>query len=223
MSITLSKQQELEQRLESLKTEQRLASHQLAKNNGDADALNKLLEVQAAIKTTEQALGIMSTAVRAFDDAKARVDRRAFLNEAVAARATAQAAITSRQAAASAADAAIAALGTALDNMAAASETARAAFNTWHSAARSVDASRRDPWELGLSYVHTDLHWFASVLAQKLDTVLRSRIKTHPYIQFSYSEAKTPTLAAWNAMSLDTFTSITESPNNRMQKAAADA
>lgn len=225
MSLTLTKQQELERRLESLKTEQRLASHELAKNPGNNDALNKLLEVQAAIKATEQALGVVASAVEAFNEATARSDRKKFLVEATSAHQKVMDAISARQQAAAAADAAIDALVVALDQLREASEPGRAAFDQWRAGVRSSTPGVMgdDPWELGLGYTHPDLHWFSHVLAQRLDFALRTRIKTHPYILFNYSETKVRTLAAYNAMALATFASVSGAAHDRLQKAAGDA
>lgn len=235
MPLTLSKQQELERTLATLKDRQRELAHQLAANPGavgenpgvaPGDAtLVQLLEVQAKIQTTEKALGLLGTAVQAFNAAQARIDRKTYLGDAVAARAAVQAALTSRQSAAVAADAAITALGTALDQMSAASKTASDAFDRWRGGVRSGVQGRTgdDPWEIGLGFVHTDLAYFAHVLAQRLDETLRTRIKTHPYLQFSYSETQNRTFAAVNTAARAAFDGVSAVAHARLQDAEAAA
>jgi len=232
MSLAISKQQELEQTLETLKTKQRELAHRLASENGNESGINNtltntlsdLLEVQTRIKTVEQALGIVNSAVQAFNAASAKADRNTFLTECVAARATAINALQQRQTAAAAVDGAIAALASALDQLSTHSETARLAFEKWRAGVRSVGAGGDDPWMVGLGYVHPDLHWFAATLAQRLDEVLRTRIKVHPHIAFNYTENKVlNTIAAANTDARTTFAAVTGAAHARLQAGAASA
>lgn len=224
MALTLSKAEQLQQQLENYKLEQSVASNELAKNPNDPDALLRLMQVQETITATEKALGAIGTAVQAFNASQAVANHRAFLNDAVASRAAVRAALNTRQAAAAAADAALDALATALDQMAAASATGVTAFDKWRAGLVACSPRHgKDPWEIGLSYTHTDLYMFAPALAQKLDAVLRTRMKTHPYIQFNYQENQNNTFALVNASARTTFDSVSNAYHDVLQKAAARA
>lgn len=224
MALTLSKAEQLQQQLENHKLEQSVTSNELAKNPNDPDALLRLMQVQETIKATEKALGAISSAVQAFNATSAAANHRAFLNDAVASRAAVQAALNTRQTAAAAADAALDALATALDQMAAASATGMAAFAKWRAGlCASSPRAGQDPWETGLGFTHTDLHMFAPALAQKLDAVLRTRMKTHPYILFNFQENKNNTFALVNANARDSFDSVSSAYHSILQKAAASA
>lgn len=228
MSLTVGKRKELEKRLESLRHEQVVWSTKLAKQRDTApgdEVLNKLLEIQSAIRTTEQALGLLETAEGVYNRAQARESYRISLEESVSARAQVVDAIRARQSAAAAADAAITALGNALDQMRTASENGLGAFDRWRRGVRvgTPDVLGNDPWDLGMGYTHPDLHWFAHVLAQRLDETLRTRIKLHPYLQFNYPETPVKTLAACNESAAVTFAGSTGGVHEKLKKAAANA
>lgn len=228
MSLTIGKRKELEKRLEALRHEQVVWSNKLAKQGGAApgdDVLTKLLEIQAAIKTTEQALGLLASAEEVYNREQGRQRYRSSLDDSVGARGEVVDAIRARQSAAAAADAAITALGNALDQMRSASEDGLGAFDRWRRGVRvgTPDALGNDPWSLGMGYTHPDLHWFAHVLAQRLDETLRTRIKLHPYLQFNYPETPVKTLAACNESAAVTFTGSTGGVHEKLKKAAANA
>lgn len=228
MSLTIGKRKELEKRLESLRHEQVVWSNKLAKQ-GDAapgdEVLTKLLEIQAAIKTTEQALGLLASAEEVYNREQARVNYRTTLEASAGAHSEVLDAIRARQSAAVAADAAITALGNALDQMRKVSEGGLEAFERWRRGVRvgTPDALGNDPWGLGIGYTHPDLHWFAHVLAQRLDETLRTRLKLHPYMQFAYSETPVKTLAACNESAAVTFAGVSGVAHDKLKKAAANA